>query len=426
MKRAPKQPPQSQVVIGCSDKQKGSEETVPIFSSTGLGLVEQTSFESLPDCLVVVDQDRKIVFANTAMEGLFGYPAAEVIGRPMELLIAERFQSDYVRRLQNYVESGRSLSGRFELRGRNKKGTDVPVEIRLGALKKAQRILIVHLVRDVTDRDCLRELFRQSQKLEPIALLAGGVANEFNNLLSVINSCSEMLVKNQRWDEGAQAMFLDIIKAGERAGQLTRRILTFHQKRPPMPRLVNMNELVTNTAGILRRLLGKSITVSTLLDPELGHVQADACQLEHALLNLAVNSRDAMPGGGELVFETANVDIKEGNGRVSPEGIPCGRYVMLAVTDTGCGMDDRTKTRIFEPLFTTKEPGKGTGLGLSTVAAIVKEHGGHIRVTSELGRGASFKLLLPRASVPLADPASARRGTQRVDGLFFDNASRQG
>lgn len=248
---------------------------------------------------------------------------------------------------------------------------------------------------DISDRKHLEQQFLQAQKMEAVGRLAGGVAHDFNNVLTVILSYSSMLMDELAEDAPMRAELEEIRKAGDRAAALTRQLLAFSRKQLLQPEVVNLDRIVSSMATMLRRLIGEDIELETLSAPGLGKVLVDPGQIEQVVMNLAVNARDAMPRGGKLTIETANIALDEGYSR-EHVGVTPGQYVMLAMSDNGVGMDQRTQARIFEPFFTTKEKGKGTGLGLSTVFGIVKQSGGHIWVYTEPGRGTTFKVYLPR------------------------------
>lgn len=248
--------------------------------------------------------------------------------------------------------------------------------------------------RDVTEGRLLAEQLRQSQKMEAIGLLAGGVAHDFNNVLMVIQGYSRMLRLRVSGDENARGAVEEIQKAVERASVLTRQLLAFSRKQVLQPQVLDLNAVVSDMEGMLRRTIGEDIRLVSALDPALRPVKADLVQIEQVILNLASNSRDAMPGGGKLTFETSNVVVNSAMAQ-NHRGLLPGRYSTLAVRDTGAGMDAKTKERIFEPFFTTKENGKGTGLGLATVYGIVKQSGGYIAVESKPRHGTTFRIFLP-------------------------------
>jgi signal transduction histidine kinase/DNA-binding response OmpR family regulator len=266
-----------------------------------------------------------------------------------------------------------------------------------------ERLGAVVVMHDITERNRLEQQLRHSQKMEAVGRLAGGVAHDFNNLVTIINGYSEVLQYEMGPSGSAEELLGEIRKAGDRAAGLTRQLLAFSRQQVTAPRVLDLNAVVADVSKMLERIIGEDVTLTHEAAADLGPVRADPGQVEQVLLNLAVNARDAMPQGGRLVIRTANVEPAAGDARL-PE-LRRGRYVLLSVSDTGCGMDAATKARAFEPFFTTKETGKGTGLGLATVYGIVKQSGGHVEVFSEPGRGTTFTVYLPR--VDPAPPASA-------------------
>ncbi len=268
-------------------------------------------------------------------------------------------------------------------------------------------------------RKLLEDQLRQSQKMEAIGQLTGGIAHDFNNLLTVINGYSELSLQALSTGDPLYDNLEQIKEAGSRAAALTRQLLAFSRKQVLEPKVLDLNAIVTNLDKLLQRVIGEDIDLVPLLKPGLGRVKADPGQIEQVIMNLAVNARDAMPEGGKLTIETANVELDEHLVKRHMAMKP-GPYVMLAISDTGCGMDAEIQKRIFEPFFTTKESGKGTGLGLATSYGIVKQSGGSIWVYSEVGKGTTFKIYLPRVTetaesiFPGALPSSSLAGSETI------------
>jgi hypothetical protein len=301
---------------------------------------------------------------------------------------------------QNFV-SGKSLKFALECRVRHKDGSWRQVTCMADAASRDENGAVRDLVGVMLDRTGekqMEEQFRQAQKLEAIGQLAGGVAHDFNNLLTVISSFGEFVLERLEPDSDVHGDMQEVLKAAGRAENLTAQLLAYSRRRPVVPTVLNVNQLVGDVDKMLRRLLGQSIEFRTDLAADLWNVRIDAGGLEQVLVNLAVNARDAMPNGGRLTIETANAKIGDEYRSSKGRDVPPGSYVTISVTDSGVGMDEATRSRLFEPFFTTKEPGKGTGLGLATCYGIVKQAGGFIWVYSEPGDGTTFKLLLPSVS----------------------------
>jgi PAS domain S-box-containing protein len=330
-----------------------------------------------------------------------------------------RYASDRARLIEQHLEKGRVDGAEVEWKRQDGSFITVRLSGRAVADDHNKVAEIEVIVEDVTERRLLENQFRQAQKMEAVGRLSGGIAHDFNNLLGVIIGYSEILLDRLDPEERLHKNAEEIKKAGERAASLTRQLLAFSRQQVLEPKVLDLNRVVTDVTKMLRRMIGEDINVVSVLASTVARVKADQGQIEQVLMNLAVNARDAMPQGGTLSIETANMELDEAYARRHPPTQP-GRYVMLAMTDTGCGMDAETQAHIFEPFFTTKEVGKGTGLGLATVYGVVKQSGGYIWVYSEPGRGTTFKIYLPAVDEPMetgptgGGPAKTTRGTETV------------
>ena len=353
--------------------------------------------ETAPIGILLTNEQGMVIDANTQALRMFGYDRGELIGQSIEMLLPERFRCSHEGQRSSYMKErhARPMAVGRELTARRKDGTEFAVEIALAPLATDDGVLVSSTIVDITERKKMEEQRRLSQRMEAIGKLSGGVAHDFNNLLAVILGCSDVLLDALPPDHPATRKIEMIRKAGASAVDLTRQLLAFSRQQMLQPRVLDLKETVERTQALLRRLIGENIEFTISLDPSLGRVKADPGQIEQVLLNLVINARDAMPQGGRLTIEACNVEMDDTYKGEHQVVIP-GRYVVLGVQDTGCGMDRETQARIFEPFYTTKELGKGTGLGLATVYGIVKQSGGYIWVYSELNQGTLFKVYLPR------------------------------
>ncbi len=417
--------------------------------------------ESAPDAMVIVDAFGNITLVNAQTEKLFSYGREELLGQPVEKLIPARFHANHLDHREQYAKTPRlrMMGSGMELFGRRKDGTEFPVEISLSPFKSKDGILVFSAIRDITlqkqaqkelaeaketlevrVRERTAELLQsnqalkaeiaqrelaqkqraeeqersknleqqliQTQKMEAIGRLAGGVAHDFNNLLGVILGNSELLLQNTSLDESVNERIKEIKMAGEEATSVTRQLLAFSRQQVSEPQVLDVNVALQDLQPLLIRIIRESIHFEMELGKQLGSIKMDRSQLAQIILNLVANARDAITAGGRLKIETSNIELGESYAHEHVDVRP-GPYVQLSVTDSGSGMDRETVSRIFEPFFTTKEQGRGSGLGLATVYGIVRQSGGHIWVYSEPGLGTTFKIYFPRV-IEASDSVRAR------------------
>lgn len=368
---------------------------------------------SVTDAIVCTDIDGRIVMANAATERLFGYTVTELLGQNITRLIPEAYQAN------RRTETPGSLPGTpREVNPRRKDGTVFPADISIASFEINGKPHYTGVVRDISVRRKLEDQLRQAQKMDAIGQLAGGIAHDFNNLLTVINGQSSRILSRLPDGDSLQEPLADILAAGERAATLTAQLLTFSRRAIIEPKILDLNQVVTGTTRMLRRLIGEDITLLTQLRASSATVKMDLGQLEQVLINLALNARDAMPQGGKLTIGTSSFETSVPSSDPDREPPP-GTYVQLWVEDTGNGISDEVRQRIFEPFFTTKGVGKGSGLGLATVYGIIRQAGGYVSFDSEPGKGTTFRVLLPpqkkRASTvkPPGSPESPT-GTETI------------
>lgn len=348
--------------------------------------------ESSQDAIVSEDLNGVIVSWNPGAEKMYGYTSAEAVGQSTGILVPEEEKEA----ASGIVRSARDgVSSTEECLRIHKNGTPVDVAVTASPIRDQQGnvVAVATISRDITERKRLEQQLLHSQKMEAVGRLAGGIAHDFNNLLSIIVGYTYLIKSSTGEGEPMRTAADEIMNASEKAASLTRQLLAFSRKQVIRPEIVDLTEISASIGKILPRLLGEDIDLRLVRGSNLRRIKADPGQIEQVIMNLVVNARDAMPKGGNLTVETGNVEFSESDARY--HGVNPGKYVLLAVSDTGIGMDAETRERIFEPFFTTKEAGRGTGLGLATVYGIVNQSNGHIWVYSEPGQGTTFKIYFP-------------------------------
>jgi PAS domain S-box-containing protein len=357
------------------------------------------------DAIVTMNPDGAVVDLNAAAERMFEISRERAIGRELAaLIIPEEYRDEHRRALARYRDGGASrvIGHRLELHGLRGGEQRFPLELSVSRIETAQGTLFTAWIRDLTERRAAEEALRQhqlqlrqAQKMEAVGRLAGGVAHDFNNVLTAIFGYADLLLDGFAAEDPRRGDVEEIKRAANRAADLTRQLLAFSRKQVMQPRRLNLNEVIQNIQKLLAKLLGDDVELRVESDPLLGDVKADPGQLEQVLMNLAANARDAMPEGGTVSIATANQDLGADEA-ASLVGLVPGAFVTLTVSDTGHGIPEHVRAHIFEPFFTTKAQGKGTGLGLATVYGIVKQSGGWIYLDEAPGAGASFRIYLPR------------------------------
>jgi PAS domain S-box-containing protein len=373
-------------------------------------------FAENPDALLVADRSGQIVRANPQADFVFGCAPGTLIGRNIDALVPERVRPRHGAYLGSFFAAPRrrSMGAGLALSGVREDGTEFPVDIMLSPLSSSRGGLVIAVVRDITDRQRQQEALEQaraalaqSQKTEALGQLTGGIAHDFNNFIQVILGSIETLQRRlDAGDRDVGRLIGTARRGGERAAALTRQLLAFARRQPLEPKAIAPSRLVAGMVDLLKRSLGESVSIEMVAGAGVWPVSADANQLESALLNLAINARDAMPGGGKLTIETTNAYLDETYASAHPE-VRSGQYVMIAVSDSGRGMTKEVAAKAFDPFFTTKDIGQGTGLGLSQVHGFIKQSGGHVSLYSEPDVGTTVKIYLPRLAGSVADLPAA-------------------
>ena len=374
---------------------------------------------SAMDAIITVDDNQRIIVFNQAAEQIFRCPATDAIGQALDKFIPQKFREAHKAHIRNFGQTGvssRSMYSPGTLMGVRADGEEFPVEATISQVKTGSERLYSVILRDISMRKRTEDELRQAQKMEAVGHLAGGIAHEFNNYLGIIMGYSDLLEQEEVQSESLRLGLAEIRGATQKASSLTRQLLAFSRKQLIEPSVLDLNASVWEAHKLLRRLIPANIDVIPVLHPDLGKVKADPAQIQQILINLVVNARDAMPHGGKITIETAEVVLDEEFASRQFD-VLAGDYIMLSISDTGEGIDAETLSHIFEPFFTTKKADKGTGLGLSTTYGIVKQSGGHITVASVRGKGTTFRIYFPKLVETYDDGSIAPRSEPMPTGI---------
>ncbi len=373
--------------------------------------------ESAVTAIITIDDRGLMETVNPATERLFGYSAAELMGQNVKILTPQPYRAEHDGYISGYLNTGikKIIGIGREVRGRRKDGTTFPLHLSVSEFEADGRRYFTGMIHDISDRTHVEEALleserrlAQSQKMEAVGQLTGGIAHDFNNLLLVITGNLELLESYLAGEE-PKILLKEAQDAVALGAKLTDQLLTFARRRHMDAHIIQLNELVVSITDMLRRTLGEHIALSTSLARDVWLTRANSAQFQSAIINMAVNARDAMPQGGKLVVETRNIELDDEQSDLQSDLKP-GQYVQLSISDTGTGMPPETRDRVFEPFFTTKEKGRGTGLGLAMVYGFVKQSGGHVTIYSEVEQGTTINLYLPRADDASAAPVKERKG----------------
>ncbi len=363
--------------------------------------------DTVPEAMVVIDEAGTITSFSAAAERLFGYGTGDVVGRNVRILMPQPDRGAHDGYIHRYLTTGerRIIGYGRVVTGQKQDGSQFPMELAIGEARAEGSRIFTGFIRDLTSRHRIEEELRQAHKMEAVGQLTGGIAHDFNNLLTVISGNLEM-IERRLTDEKLRVLLREAQGAADDGAKLTGQLLAFGRRQPLNPRLADVGQLVSHFSDLLRRALGEAIELRTIVSGSPGSALIDASQLQNALLNLALNARDAMPRGGRLTVEISPAKLDADYASMYPE-VRTGNYVLISVTDTGSGMSAEVRQRAFEPFFTTKGVGAGTGLGLSMVYGFTRQSGGHVQLYSEVDEGTSVRLFLPVATAALSDVAAA-------------------